>query len=94
MLNSSGPVGIFTWPIAVAGQTAVALVLGSLASRIPVTGDDSDDQFRARMGQAKTLLDQSGVRTGSLEFAQATMTVLNRANYQQYIDGAVRGKAA
>lgn len=38
VLNSSGPLGIFTWPIAVAGQTAVALVLGSLASRIPVTG--------------------------------------------------------
>ena len=58
------------------------------------TGDDSDDQFRARMGEAKDLLERSGVRTGSLEFAQAEMTVLNRANYQQYIDGAVRGKAA
>lgn len=38
VLNSSGPVGIWTWPIAVVGQLAVALVLGSLASRIPVTG--------------------------------------------------------
>jgi hypothetical protein len=58
------------------------------------TGDDTDDQFRARMGEAKDLLERSGVRTGSLELAQAEMTVLNRANYQQFIDGAVRGKAA
>ena len=58
------------------------------------TGDDADDQFKSRMDEAKGLLDRSGVRTGSLEFAQAEMTVLNRANYQRYIDGAVRGKAA
>ncbi|AFM18156.1 amino acid transporter [Mycolicibacterium chubuense NBB4] len=38
VLNTSGPVGIWTWPIAVAGQLAVAFVLGALASRIPVTG--------------------------------------------------------
>ena len=38
VLNTSGPVGIWTWPIAVVGQLAVAFVLGSLAARIPVTG--------------------------------------------------------
>ena len=38
VLNSSGPVGIWTWPIAVVGQLAVAFVLGTVASRIPVTG--------------------------------------------------------
>ncbi|MDG4667697.1 amino acid permease [Mycobacterium sp. 236(2023)] len=38
VLNSSGPAGIWTWPIAVIGQLAVAFVLGALASRIPVTG--------------------------------------------------------
>jgi len=38
VLSSSGPVGIWTWPIAVVGQLAVAFVLGALASRIPVTG--------------------------------------------------------
>ncbi len=38
VLNSSGPLGIWTWPIAVVGQLAVAFVIGSLASRIPVTG--------------------------------------------------------
>lgn len=38
VLNSSGPVGIWTWPISVVGQLAVAFVLGALAARIPVTG--------------------------------------------------------
>lgn len=38
VLNSSGPLGIWTWPISVIGQLAVALIYGSLASRIPVTG--------------------------------------------------------
>jgi amino acid transporter len=38
VLNSSGPVGIWTWPIAVVGQLAVAFVLGTIASRMPVTG--------------------------------------------------------
>lgn len=38
VLNSSGPLGIWTWPISVIGQLAVALIYGSLGSRIPVTG--------------------------------------------------------
>jgi amino acid transporter len=38
VLVSSGPMGIWTWPIATVGQLAVALVLGSLAARIPLTG--------------------------------------------------------
>ncbi|RKR13788.1 amino acid permease [Arthrobacter oryzae] len=38
VLNSSGPAGIWTWPIVVVGQLAVALIFGSLAARIPVTG--------------------------------------------------------
>ena len=38
VLNSSGPIGIWTWPIATIGQLAVAFVLGALAARIPVTG--------------------------------------------------------
>ena len=38
VLNTSGPAGIWTWPIAVVGQLAVAFVLGALAARIPVTG--------------------------------------------------------
>ncbi len=38
VLISSGPLGIWTWPIVVVGQLAVALVYGSLAARIPVTG--------------------------------------------------------
>ena len=38
VLNSSGPLGIWTWPIVVVGQLAVALVFGALAARVPVTG--------------------------------------------------------
>lgn len=38
VLNSSGPVGIWTWPLAAVGQLAVALLLGVLAARIPLTG--------------------------------------------------------
>ncbi len=38
VLNTSGPMGIWTWPIATFGQLAVAFLLGALAARIPVTG--------------------------------------------------------
>ncbi|MFT3871637.1 MAG: amino acid permease [Nocardioides sp.] len=38
VLNTSGPMGIWTWPIATIGQLAVAFLLGGLAARIPVTG--------------------------------------------------------
>jgi amino acid transporter len=38
VLNSSGPLGIWMWPVTVVGQLAVALIYGSLAARIPVTG--------------------------------------------------------
>jgi amino acid transporter len=38
VLISSGPAGIWTWPIATVGQLMVAFVFGSLAARIPVTG--------------------------------------------------------
>lgn len=38
VLISSGPLGMWTWPIVVVGQLAVALVFGSLAARVPVTG--------------------------------------------------------
>lgn len=38
VLASSGPRGIVTWPIVVAGQILVALVYGMLASKIPLSG--------------------------------------------------------
>lgn len=38
VLNSSGPAGIWTWPIVIIGQLMVAFIFGSLAARIPVTG--------------------------------------------------------
>jgi hypothetical protein len=58
------------------------------------TGDDSDDQFKARMARAKGILDAAGVRTGTLTFAQSEMVDIRRAEYQRFIEGAVRGKAA
>jgi hypothetical protein len=57
-------------------------------------GDESDDEFKALMARAKGILDAAGVRTGALTFAQAEMVDIRRAEYQRYIDGAVRGKAA
>ncbi|MPV49699.1 amino acid permease [Pseudactinotalea sp. HY160] len=38
VLLTSGPLGMWTWPIVVVGQLAVALIFGSLAARVPVTG--------------------------------------------------------
>jgi amino acid transporter len=38
VLISSGPLGIWTWPLVIVGQTAVALVFGALSARIPVAG--------------------------------------------------------
>ena len=38
VLNSSGPIGIWTWPLVIVGQLAVALVFGALASRMPLAG--------------------------------------------------------
>lgn len=38
VLSSSGPLGIWTWPIVVVGQLMVALVFGLLASRMPLAG--------------------------------------------------------
>lgn len=38
VLNSSGPLGIWTWPLVIVGQVAVALVFGALSARIPLAG--------------------------------------------------------
>lgn len=38
VLNTSGPLGIWTWPIVAFGQLMVALVFGALASRMPLAG--------------------------------------------------------
>jgi hypothetical protein len=48
MLITSGPLGIWTWPIVTVGQLVVALVLGALASRISVTGYSY--QWMSRLG--------------------------------------------
>jgi len=38
VLNTAGPLGIWTWPLVIVGQLAVALVFGALASRMPLAG--------------------------------------------------------
>src|SRR5947209_999114 len=38
VLNSSGPLGIWTWPIVIVGQIFVSLVFAALASRMPLAG--------------------------------------------------------
>jgi amino acid transporter len=38
VLSTGGPAGIWTWPIAAAGQLLVAAVFADLASRIPLSG--------------------------------------------------------
>ncbi|MGI5466752.1 APC family permease [Streptomyces sp. CA-132043] len=38
VLATSGPRGIWAWPVSVLGQLSVALVFGALAARIPISG--------------------------------------------------------
>ncbi len=38
VLISSGPLGVWTWPIVIVGQLFVALVFAALASRMPIAG--------------------------------------------------------
>jgi amino acid transporter len=38
ILVSAGPLGIWTWPLVIVGQTFVALVFGALAARMPLAG--------------------------------------------------------
>jgi amino acid transporter len=38
LLKTSGPRGIWTWPVVVAGQLLVAMIYAALAARIPVSG--------------------------------------------------------
>lgn len=38
VLNTGGPMGMWTWPVVAIGTTLVALVYGMLASRIPLSG--------------------------------------------------------
>src|SRR5216683_809503 len=38
VLVSSGPLGVWTWPLVIIGQLFVALVFAALASRIPLAG--------------------------------------------------------
>lgn len=48
VLASSGPLGIWTWPIVIAGQLCVSLIFASFAARVPVTGYSY--QWTSRLG--------------------------------------------
>ncbi|GAB98674.1 putative amino acid transporter [Gordonia namibiensis NBRC 108229] len=51
LLNNSGPVGIWTWLIALAGQLLVALVIAQFAARIPLSG--SSYQWASRLANPR-----------------------------------------
>ncbi|MCE5292087.1 MAG: amino acid permease, partial [Nocardiaceae bacterium] len=51
VLQNSGPVGIWLWPIAAAGQTLIALVIAQFAARISLSG--SSYQWASRLANPK-----------------------------------------
>lgn len=51
MLQNSGPVGIWLWPIVALGQTLIALVIAQFAARIPLSG--SSYQWASRLANPK-----------------------------------------
>ncbi|MCX5274618.1 APC family permease [Streptomyces virginiae] len=65
VLRSSGPVGIWLWPIAAVGQTLVALVVAQFAARIPLSG--SSYQWASRL---------AGPRIGWLTFCYLAIAVV------------------
>lgn len=51
LLRNSGPVGIWTWILAAAGQLLIALVIAQFAARIPLSG--SSYQWGSRLANPK-----------------------------------------
>ncbi|WP_045822921.1 amino acid permease [Williamsia herbipolensis] len=51
LLANGGPVGIWTWPVAMAGQLLVALVIAQFAARIPLSG--SSYQWASRLANPR-----------------------------------------
>ena len=51
VLQNGGPVGIWLWPIVVAGQILVALVIAQFAARIPLSG--SSYQWASRLANPR-----------------------------------------
>jgi amino acid transporter len=51
VLQNSGPVGIWLWPIVAIGQTLIALVIAQFAARIPLSG--SSYQWGSRLANPK-----------------------------------------
>ena len=51
VLQNSGPVGIWLWPVVAVGQTLIALVIAQFAARIPLSG--SSYQLASRLANPK-----------------------------------------
>jgi amino acid transporter len=51
VLANAGPLGIWTWPVVIVGQTFVAFVFGLLAARMPLAGYTY--QWASRLANAK-----------------------------------------
>lgn len=51
VLQNSGPVGIWLWPVVAVGQTLIALVIAQFAARIPLSG--SSYQWASRLANPK-----------------------------------------
>jgi amino acid transporter len=80
-LQDAGPVGIWLWPVAVAGQVLVALVIAQFAARIPLSG--SSYQWASRLANPKI-----GLGFGWLTFwylAIAVMAVDNALASQAFM---------
>jgi hypothetical protein len=56
-------------------------------------GDSSEEELRMQLARVQGVLERGGVRTGRLLTARAKTYELTRANYQQFIDAAQRGKS-
>ncbi|MFJ5776875.1 APC family permease [Streptomyces sp. NPDC093094] len=79
VLRSSGPVGIWLWPVAALGQTLVALVVARFAARIPLSG--SSCQWASRLSSTRV-----GRWSGRLTFCYPAIAVVA-------IDDAPAGQA-
>ncbi len=69
VLQNSGPVGIWLWPIIAVGQTLIALVVAQFAARIPLSG--SSYQWASRLANPKV-----GWVFGWLSFCYLTLGVV------------------
>ncbi len=86
VLNTGGPLGIWTWPVSVVGQIMVALVFAMLSTRMPIAGYSY--QWMSRLANPKIgwLLGWVSftfliVVTVSVDYAIASTTLPSLLNY-------------